>query len=106
VLTRAQEASQPLLPCHPSPLDAVVDAQWLAATHAARWPSSSPRSVSSRARSRRREWHSRSEVCTHLFPAHCTSPCTASKPQQCAILAQHARPPDPPSRDMKTLHVD
>jgi hypothetical protein len=106
VLTRAQKASQPLLPCHPSPLAAVVDAQWLAAAHAARWPSSSPRSVPSRARSGCRERHRHSEACTHLFPAHCTSPCTASKPQQCATLAQHARPPDPPGRDTKTVHVD
>jgi hypothetical protein len=106
VLTRAQKASQPLLPHHPSPLAAVVDTQWLAATHTARWPSSSPRSVPSHACSGRRERHSRSEACMHLFPAHCTSPCTTSKPQQRATLAQHARPPDPPGRDTKTVHID
>jgi hypothetical protein len=106
VLTRAQKASQPLLPRHPSPLAAVVDAQWLAAAHAARWPSSSTRSVPSRARSGRRERHSHSKACTYLFPARCMSPSTASKPQQCATHAQHARPPEPPGRDTKTLHVN
>jgi hypothetical protein len=106
VPTRAQEANQPLPPRHQSPLATVVDAQWPTAAHATRWPSSSPHSVPSRARSRRRERHSHSEACTPLFPAHCTSASTASKPQQRATLAQHARQPEPPGRDMKTLHAD
>jgi hypothetical protein len=88
------------------PLAAVVDAQWLAAAHAARWPSSSPRSVPSHACSGCREWHSHSEACTHLFPARCMSPSMASKPQRHATLAQHARPPEPPGRDTKMLHVN
>jgi hypothetical protein len=87
VPTRAQEANQPLPPRHPNPLATVVDAQWPAATYAVRWPSPSPRSIPSRARSGRRERHSHFEACTHFFPVQCMSPSTASKPQQRATLA-------------------
>jgi hypothetical protein len=104
VPTRVQEANQPLPPRHQRPPATVVDAQWPAAAHAARWPSPSPRSVPSRARSGRRERHSRFEACTRLFSAQCTSPNTASKPQQRAILTQRARPPEPPGRVTETLH--